>query len=131
MMNEPIKSIMYGELITINPDDTLGKAREILGTYRVHHLPIVEGDKLVGLVTTWDLFKMEMSPADYATIPVKNIMTTHLAVLGPDDKVGSAAELFLEHMFQAIPIVEEDHKLIGLVTMFDVLRYCFYKEYDH
>lgn len=130
-MNEPIKSIMMTELMSIGPDETLGKAREILGTYRVHHLPIVEGEKLVGLVTTWDLFKMDMSPKDYASIPVKNIMTTHLAVLTPEDKVGSAAELFLEHMFQAIPVVDKDYHLKGMVTMFDVVRYSFYKEYDH
>ncbi len=131
MMNEPVKSIMMTELFTMGPEDTLGKAREILGTYRVHHIPIVDNEKLVGLITTWDLFKMDMSPNDYASIPVKNIMTTHLAVLGPDDKVGSASELFLEHMFQAIPVVDADRKLMGLVTMFDVLRYSFYKEYDH
>ncbi len=131
-MNEPLKEIMTTELITIAPDTPLKKAREILGTYRIHHLPIVnENNVLLGLVTTWDLFKLEMSPAEYADIPVSEIMTTHLAVLGPEDKIGSAAELFLEHLFQAVPIVDEDRHLLGIVTMFDILKFCFYKTYDY
>ena len=131
MMNEKLSTILSGKLETIGPNDTLGKVRDILKTYRVHHIPVVEDEKLVGLVTTYDLFLQEKSAADYSSILVKDIMTTKLAVLGPNDKVGSAAELFLEHMFQAVPVIDDTRKLLGIVTMFDIVRYEFDKEYDH
>ena len=122
---------MATELDVVSPEDNLGKVREILLTYRVHHVPVVTDGKLVGLVTTYDLFKQGKCVDDYSKLPVKDVMTTGLAVLGPDDKVGSAAELFLEHMFQAVPVVDSDRKLMGMVTMFDIVRYEFNKEYDH
>jgi len=55
-------------------------------------------------------------------------MTKHVATLEPEDKVGSAAELFLENLFHAVPIVK-DGVLQGIVTSFDVIKYEFHKEY--
>ncbi len=129
MMNETIRTIMSTELITLNPEDTLGKAREILMTKRVHHLPVVEGKKLVGMVTSWDMFKLGISAAEYPGVKVKDVMTTKLATLEPDQHIGAAAEVLMEHLFHAIPIVNDNRELVGIVTSYDVLRYCYNKEY--
>ncbi len=129
MMNETIHTIMSTELITLNPEDTLGKAREILMTKRVHHLPVVEGKKLVGMVTSWDMFKLGISAAEYPSVKVKDVMTTKLATLEPDQHIGAAAEVLMEHLFHAIPIVNDNRELVGIVTSYDVLRYCYNKEY--
>jgi len=131
MMNEPISSIMTTELITAGPDDALSVIRNILTKHRIHHVPVVEDRKLVGLVTTYDLFKHEFDPNKLNTLKVRDIMTRKLATLEPNDKIGSAAEIFLEHLFHAVPIVE-DGILRGIVTSFDVMRYEFKKAYpDH
>lgn len=132
-MNEPVSTIMSRDLITLGPEDTLAKVAQTFREKRIHHLPVVDGGKLVGLVTTYDLFKMGKSSNEYANIKVKEIMTTKLAKLEPSAKVGTAAEIFLENLFHALPIVEGE-KLVGIVTTFDVLRYEFRKEYpaaDH
>ena len=55
-------------------------------------------------------------------------MTKHVATLEPEDKVGSAAELFLENLFHAVPIVK-NNELKGIVTSFDIIKYTFNKEY--
>ncbi|MBP6183774.1 MAG: CBS domain-containing protein [Saprospiraceae bacterium] len=128
MMNEPLSSIMTKDLITIGPKDTLEQADMLLRTKRIHHLPVVDGNKLVGLVTTYDLYKNKHSKSDYPNVIVETIMTTKLATLEPIDKVGTAAEIFLAHLFHAIPIVA-DGELAGIVTTHDVLKYCFRKEY--
>ena len=129
MMNEPISTIMTRDLITISPDLKVSKAFEMLMQHRIHHLPVVKnGDELVGLVTTYDLFKLNLPENAYKRIQIDSIMTTKLATLTPSDKVGTAAEIFLEHLFHALPIVEEG-KLVGIVTTFDVLKYNFRKEY--
>jgi CBS domain-containing protein len=128
MMNEPLSSIMTRNLVTAGPDDTLSVAREIFMRDRVHHLPIVDGNKLVGILTTYDLFKFQGRNGSYNDVKIRELMTTHVATLEPDDKVGSAAELFLENLFHAVPIVK-DGDLHGIVTSFDVLKYEFRKEY--
>ena len=127
-MNEPLSSIITRNVITAGPNDKLSVARDIFMRDRVHHLPIVDGRKLVGILTTYDLFRFHGENGNYETAKIRDIMTTHLATLEPDDKVGSAAELFLENLFHAVPVVK-DGDLLGIVTSFDVLKYEFRKEY--
>ena len=128
MMNEPLSSIMTKNVITAAPDDKLSVARDIFKRNRVHHLPIVHGTRLLGILTTYDIFKRIESRDDYEKLHIKDIMTTHVATLEPEDKIGSAAELFLENLFHAVPIVK-DGELKGIVTSFDVIKYEFHKEY--
>ena len=128
MMNEPLSSIMTRKVITASPDDKLQVARDIFRTNRVHHLPIVNGSNLLGIITTYDIFKRVESKDDYERLMIKDIMTTHVATLEPEDKIGSAAELFLENLFHAVPIVKNG-ELQGIVTSFDVIKYEFHKEY--
>lgn len=128
MMNEPLSTIMTSELITLGPKDTLQKAMEILRSKRIHHLPVVDGKKMVGLITTYDLFKIDRNKEEFGEIPLEEIMTKKLATLESGDKIGTAAEIFLAHLFHAIPIVDNGD-LVGIVTTHDVMKYCFRKEY--
>ena len=51
MMNELVHTHMTKDVITLGPDNTLGEAREIMLKKRIHHLPILDGKTLVGMVT--------------------------------------------------------------------------------
>lgn len=130
MMNEPCSLIMTRDVITADQEDNLEVARSIFLKNKVHHLPIVKDSKLVGILTTYDLFKLNgpYKGKAYEDIIIKDVMTKHVATLEPDDKIGSAAELFLENLFHAVPIVK-DGNLQGIVTSFDVIKYEFMKEY--
>jgi CBS domain-containing protein len=128
MMNEPLSLIMTRDVVTAAEEDTLAVARGIFLKNKVHHLPIVNGSRLVGILTTYDLFKVTGPNKDYEKIYIKDVMTRHVATLEPEDKIGSAAELFLENLFHAVPIVKEG-TLEGIVTSFDVIKYEFKKEY--
>ncbi len=129
MMNETLHTIMTSNVVTLSPSDTLGQAREIFMTKRIHHLPIVDGKKLVGLVTSWDIFKLGLSAVAYQDMRISEVMSTHLATLEPDQHIGAAAEVFMEHLFHAVPIVNEHRELVGIVTTYDILRYEYQKEY--
>lgn len=129
MMNERVHTIMTSKVITLSPSDTLGQAREIFMTKRIHHIPIVEGKKLVGLITSWDIFKLGLSAVAYQDMRVSEVMSTHLATLDPDQHIGAVAEVLMEHLFHAVPIVNEHLELLGIVTTYDVLRYEYHKEY--
>lgn len=131
MMNEPVSTIMTRNLITVSPEDNLNRVREIFSSHRIHHLPVVENGKLIGLITTYDLFKLGKSHEEYEGIKVTSIMTDKLATLEPSAKVGTACEVFLENLFHALPIVEENGTLVGIVTTFDVMKYTHIKEYPN
>ena len=129
MMNEPVSTIMTHEVITATSKDSLATVYHRLLEHRIHHLPIVKGKKLIGLLTTYDLFKLGKSLEDMENISCEEIMTTKLATLDPKAKVGTAAEIFMEHLFHALPVVNEKYELVGIVTSLDVMEYSFKKEY--
>ena len=129
MLNSRIHTIMTRDLITLGPNDTLGQAREIFLNKHIHHLPIVEGRKLVGLVTSWDIFKTGKSVEEYSNMKVSEIMTRRIATLEPDDHIGAAAEVLMAHLFHAVPIVNSDHDLVGIITSYDLLKVEYEKEY--
>ena len=129
MMNEPLSSIMAEDLVTLNADASLDDVRRVFIKNKVHHIPIVDdNEQLVGIVSTYDLFKIEKHPSEFGSICVGDVMTRGIATLEPTDKIGAAAEVFLEHLFHAVPVVK-DKKLLGIVTSHDILRYEFKKEY--
>jgi len=128
-MNEPISSIMTTKVVTVRPDDTLEAVKDILFFKKVHHIPVVEGHRLVGIITSYDLVKLGRCQEEYRQIKVKEVMTEKVATLEPEEKIGAAAQIFLENLFHGIPIVNEDRDLVGIVTSLDVLRYNFHKAY--
>ena len=127
-MNERVASIMTRELITVNQADSLHKVKDILLNNRIHHVPVVDGKKLVGLVTTYDLFKLNVEHKDYPNTRVGNVMTKRIAPVESNCHIGTAAEVFMEHLFHAIPVVDNG-ELVGIVTSFDILKYEYHKEY--
>lgn len=131
MMNEPILKIMTREVITVKPEDKLTVVKDILFSKRIHHIPVVSGKKLVGIITSYDLIKLGKGHEEYDNILVKEVMTPRIGTLGPNDKIGAAAEVFLENLIHGLPIVNEANELLGIITTHDVLKYEFLKEYPN
>lgn len=131
MMNEAAHTIMSTDLVTVDANQSLTDIREIFLNKRIHHLPVTKGKKLIGLVTTYDLWKRSFAPSEYPKIKVSQVMSTDLAKINPNDKIGSAAEIFLDNRFHALPVVDDENNLLGMVTSFDVMLYEFKKAYPN
>lgn len=129
MMNETVNTIMSTNLITVAPSNNLFEVRQIFMKNAIHHLPVLQNGRLVGILTTYDLWKNEISPQDYERTLVAEVMTTRIAKISPTDKIGTAAELFLDNRFHSLPIVDHNNNLVGIVTSHDVLKYEYLKEY--
>jgi CBS domain-containing protein len=129
MMNELVETHMTKDVVTLNPDSTLGEVREILLSKHIHHVPILEGKKLVGMITSWDIFKLGKSVEEYNSMKVSEIMTRKVATLDPGQHLGAVAEVLTRHLFHAIPIVNDEHELLGIITSTDIVRYEHIKEY--
>ncbi|MBL7825330.1 MAG: CBS domain-containing protein [Saprospiraceae bacterium] len=132
MMNEFVRDHMTQNVITLGPENTLNEVRQILLEKHIHHIPIVGGEngrKLVGMVTSWDLFKLGKSVEEYGQMKIKEVMTTKVAVLDPDQHLGAVADVLTRHLFHAVPIVNDEHELLGIITSTDIVRYAHTKEY--
>jgi len=129
MMNEKISTIMITEVVTVGPEDNLEQAKQLLEEHEVEHLPVVEDNKLVGILSYYDLWELNKEFKDYSKVKVKEIMTRKVVHLEPSDKIGTATEVLLHNLFQAIPITDSDRNLVGIVTNLDILWYAYKKEY--
>ena len=130
MMNEPISSIMSKNVVTVKSGDSLTLVQDLLFNRHFHHLPVTDHEgHLKGILTSWDLLKNDIHQRDYSKYKVEDVMTPKVVTLGPDDKVGTAAMIFLKHLFHGLPIVNADNAVVGIVTTHDILMYEFRKEY--
>lgn len=122
---------MSTEVTTIERNDELSVAEDIMKMKRVRHLPVLEEGRLVGLLSQRDLFLAALSTAMgfgqkaskefLGTVPAKEVMSDEVITVAPSEDVKMAAKRMLDHKIGCLPVVE-DGKLIGLLTESDFVR---------
>lgn len=120
-----IDTIMSTNLITVPPSATLAEARTLLRDHRIHHLPVVDDDTLVGILSlsnvlaATDSFLRDDSSRIHATgIQVSEVMIKDVATVDIQASLRQAA-LFLEkHQIGCLPVMN-DKELIGIITSTD------------
>lgn len=128
-----VRDIMAKDVYTLNVSDMLTLAEDIMTLGRVRHLPVVHGDRLVGIVTQRDILRTSLSSliehkeedktAFSRGVSVAEIMTRAVITITPDATVNEAAEIMADHKIGCLPVVEERDKLVGLLTETDILNY--------
>jgi CBS domain-containing protein len=108
------------ELFTAQADETLEVAADRMSWHQVGALPVLEGQRLVGIVTERDLTAALAEGADAEVTPVSDYMTPAPEVLRPDNELADAAHLMLELGIRHLPVVRSG-QLIGVLSMRDVL----------
>lgn len=142
MMNRPVSEIMTKKLITVLPTDSLQMVNDIFQKHNIHHIPVVRHLDLIGIISKTDFYKAihgaklenEESVVNYnktlfAKFKAEDLMTRNVVVINPNDKIGVAAEIFLENYFHAIPIVNDDRELVGIVSSYDIVKLFFHEAY--
>ena len=108
------------ELFTAQAEETLEVAADRMSWHQVGALPVLEGQRLVGIVTERDLTAALAEGADAEVTPVSDYMTSAPEVLRPDSELADAAHLMLELGIRHLPVVRSG-QLIGVLSMRDVL----------
>ena len=127
MLNEQVRRIMTVHPLVATPDQKIDEVSKIMLEKRLNGMPVVNGIHLVGMITTHDLWRNSVEHGE--TEHVKDIMSTNIIKISPLDKVGTAAELFMDKRFKTLPVVNLRNELKGVVTAFDVLRHTLKREY--
>lgn len=124
--------IMNTYLMTIPPDTSLQKAKEIIEEKRINHLLVVDknGD-LIGIVSDRDVKQASASPATALSVHELNYLLTQLTVepimakkimtISPGTTIERAALIMQKNRINALPVIE-DEKLVGIITSTDVMR---------
>ena len=125
-----IVDLMTQEVITVGPSQMLNDAVEAMRRRKIRHLPVVEGGKLVGIVTDRDVKRARPSvfsgdQDEYDRVlnetPVDKVMTKDPYTVGPRDEIKEALKVMIERKIGAVPVVSNG-ALIGIVTDIDYLK---------
>jgi len=113
------ESGMISNPVTTTPDATVAEVDALCGQFRVSGLPVVEGDgRLVGIITNRDM--RFVSPFEAATTLVRDVMTPAPLITGPVGiSQGEVLALFAQHKIEKLPLVDDEGRLHGLITVKD------------
>jgi len=126
-----IKLWMNQDVIFIDKETPLGQAKEIIDQHKFRHLPVLEEERLVGIITQTDIFKALPSAVDASLGPEDLIIAAHAKVSSfmaanpitahPMDPLEKVALLMRKFKVGAVPVVE-DGKLVGIITETDIFQ---------
>jgi len=127
-----VSDMMTKTVVSVGLGDSLQKARSLFKETAFHHLLVKEKGRLVGVVSDRDLLR-HISPfvdsqlgrdRDRATLRkrVHQIMTRQAISASPDTPVAEAARIMLDSKVSCLPIVNQDGKVLGIITSRDLLR---------
>lgn len=131
--NEPVSKIMTTQVDTVHAGMKLSEVRRMLAEKPYHHVPVVSGKKLVGIISSTDMVRLSLSlyGTDQRAVDamldanhdIESVMSTKLVTIGVKDTVRSTAERLSDGTFHALPVVDQDGNLEGIVTSTDVIKY--------
>lgn len=132
MRLELVRDWMSREVISVSPDTTVLQAGQIMVERSIRRLPVVENDELVGIVTYGDVRGARASSATgldiwelsylLSRLTIREIMTPNPVTVSPDDTIGQAAQHLLQYMIGGLPVLDNNGKLVGIITESDIFR---------
>lgn len=129
----PVSSIMTKEVVKLNLSDDLTKAEKLFKKHHIRHIPVVNGNKIVGMLSYTDLLRisfadavdddeMDIDVTVYNMFSVEQVMARNLVKVSPETTIREVAEILSTREFHALPVVE-DELLVGIVTTTDLIKY--------
>lgn len=149
-----IKDIMTKEVITVSENDTVEKCAKLLTTHDLSGLPVLDAEgKVKGIVTEGDLIRRSSRIKAPAFLEIlggiiyldnpnkyldevkksmghfaKTIMTEDITTIHPDEKIEEAATLLVHQKVKRLPVLDDEGKLVGIVSRKDIMNHLFHKE---
>ena len=131
-LSDSISKIMTKNVMTLRPHDSVAEAGKVFDSQGIHHIPVVEEDQLVGIVSKSDYLFFKRGFLDDKTdqrieeirmnnYELSDIMTRDIQYIKANSPIQEALKLFNQNEFHALPVIENE-KLVGLLTTFDIIK---------
>ncbi len=119
-------------LFSVDPEASLTQAARLMGESSISHLPVMGNGTIKGIVSDQDLKKASAPGANSFEVPeltyllsrvkIKDIMASHFRTCNPFDTIEEALQLMLEHKASALPVVDDDGQVLGMISQNDIFR---------
>jgi acetoin utilization protein AcuB len=127
-----VKNWMSKKVITIGENDSMQEAINLIKQHKINMLPVMKGEKLVGIVTDRDLKKASASDATtldvhelmylISKIKIKDIMSKKPVTIPPDFTIEETASILLDNNISGAPVLDHDNQLVGIITQADIFK---------
>jgi CBS-domain-containing membrane protein len=127
-----VETVMQREFVSMGAEDRLDLVEDVMRLGRIRHMPVLDGEKLVGILSQRDLLAASLSraldfdPAQRRTflrsVAVAEVMVRDPITVRPDTPLHEAARIMVRHKVGCLPVVDEAGSPVGIVTDTDLLR---------
>lgn len=114
-----LKDIMSTDMVTVTMQDNVYEIAVKMKENDIGFVPVVEGNRLIGVVTDRDLVIRGYAERRSGSASVEEVITTDMITANPDTTIGEAAELLARHQIRRLPVVENG-QLVGIVSIGDL-----------
>ena len=128
----PVSEIMTKHIIALDRNDDLTTAEMLFKQYNIRHIPVVQEESIIGMLSYSDLLKISLADASeddrdvdtvvYNMFTIEQVMTKNVVTVTSNTSIKEVAKILSEREFHALPIVD-DSILVGIVTTTDMMKY--------
>ncbi len=129
----PVAKIMTKNVITLSNKDNLDTAEMLFKTNRIRHIPVMNEDTIIGMLSYTDLLRISFADAVYEDeetvdtivynmFTIEQVMAKNLVSVSSKTSIKEVAEILSKKEFHALPVIDNT-KLVGIVTTTDLINY--------
>jgi CBS domain-containing protein len=129
----PVSMIMTEHVITLKKTDSLEKAEKLFKRHKIRHIPVVDDDAIIGMLSYSDLLRLSFADVTnedenivnvmvYNMFKIDQVMKRNLVTVSSSKSIKEVAEILATNEFHALPVVD-NNKLSGIVTTTDLIKY--------
>jgi len=134
-LTSPVSYVMTRDVVTVQVGDRMSRVRGLMMEKGCHHMPILDGDDLVGIISARDLVQLGLSnvmkdgdnldEALDAHFTIRDVMKTDLVTIRENDSIEKAIDVLADGSIHSVLVVNKEDRLVGIATNIDLLDYLF------
>jgi len=117
-----VSEVMTENVQTVRPDQRVQEAASFMLSADAGSIPVAEGDRLVGMITDRDIAVRGIAKGHGPDTPVRDLMSSDVICARLDDNIENAAARMSEAQVRRLPVVDQDERLCGIVSLGDLSR---------
>jgi len=117
-----VSEVMTRDVQTVRPDQPVREAASFMLSADAGSIPVTDGDRLIGMITDRDIAVRGVAKGYGPDTPVRELMTNDIICARDDDDVDEIASKMSEAQVRRLPVIDDDHRLCGIVSLGDLSR---------
>ena len=120
---DPLSHVITTNLKSVQISQKMSEVHRLVVENQIHHVPVVDGRRLVGMISTTDIIRLNITVSNADDWTIWKVMKKNLVTIEINDSERKAAHLLSDGMFHSLPVIDKDNNLIGIITSTDLIRY--------